>query len=88
MRGLLKDRSHHATLNTYGCAGCRGSEGTAKIDNHARDFVGGRKSFQKRCGTNSLEEFCFEGSNILENAVELAPSADHRITVTMTVNPL
>ncbi len=31
---------------------------------------------------------CVEGSNILENAVELAPSADHRITVTMTVNLL
>ena len=31
---------------------------------------------------------CVEGSNILENAVELAPSADHKITVTMTVIPL
>ena len=31
---------------------------------------------------------CVEGSNILENAVELAPSADHKITVTMTVNSL
>jgi len=31
---------------------------------------------------------CVEGSNILENAVELAPSANHTITVTMTVNPL
>jgi glucose-6-phosphate 1-epimerase len=31
---------------------------------------------------------CVEGSNILENAVELAPSADHKITVTMTVFPL
>ena len=34
------------------------------------------------------EMVCVEGSNILENAVELAPSANHRITVTMTVNPL
>jgi glucose-6-phosphate 1-epimerase len=31
---------------------------------------------------------CVEGSNILENAVELATSADHKITVTMTVNSL
>jgi glucose-6-phosphate 1-epimerase len=31
---------------------------------------------------------CVEGGNILENAVELAPSADHKITVTMTVNSL
>jgi glucose-6-phosphate 1-epimerase len=31
---------------------------------------------------------CVEGSNILENSVELAPSADHKITVTMTVNSL
>jgi len=31
---------------------------------------------------------CVEGSNILENAAELAPSADHKITVTMTVTPL
>jgi glucose-6-phosphate 1-epimerase len=31
---------------------------------------------------------CVEGSNILENAIELAPAADHKITVTMTVNPL
>ncbi|HSY98554.1 MAG TPA: D-hexose-6-phosphate mutarotase [Terriglobales bacterium] len=31
---------------------------------------------------------CVEGGNILENAVELAPSADHGITVTMTVAPL
>jgi glucose-6-phosphate 1-epimerase len=31
---------------------------------------------------------CVEGSNILENAVDLAPATDHKITVTMTVNPL
>jgi glucose-6-phosphate 1-epimerase len=31
---------------------------------------------------------CVEGSNILENAVELAPSANHKITVTMAVNSL
>jgi glucose-6-phosphate 1-epimerase len=31
---------------------------------------------------------CVEGSNILGNAVELAPSEDHRITVTMSVNPI
>ena len=29
---------------------------------------------------------CVEGSNILGNAVELAPSANHKITVAMTVN--
>ncbi|MGA9965786.1 MAG: D-hexose-6-phosphate mutarotase [Terriglobales bacterium] len=31
---------------------------------------------------------CVEGSNILENAVEVVPSADHKIMVTMTVTPL
>ena len=31
---------------------------------------------------------CAEGSNILQNAVELAPRQDHKMTVTMTVNPL
>jgi len=31
---------------------------------------------------------CVEASNILENTVELAPSQDHKMTVTMTVSPL
>jgi len=31
---------------------------------------------------------CVEGSNILHHAVALAPSEDHQMTVTMTVNPL
>jgi glucose-6-phosphate 1-epimerase len=31
---------------------------------------------------------CAEASNILQNAVELAPKQDHKMIVTMTVNPL
>ncbi len=31
---------------------------------------------------------CVEGSNILQDAVELAPKQDHKMTVIMTVNPL
>jgi len=31
---------------------------------------------------------CAEASNILQNAVELAPKQDHKMTVTMTVDPL
>ena len=31
---------------------------------------------------------CAEASNILQNAVELAPNQDYKMTVTMTVNPL
>jgi glucose-6-phosphate 1-epimerase len=31
---------------------------------------------------------CAEASNILHNAVEIAPHQDHKMTVTMTVNPL
>ena len=33
------------------------------------------------------EMLCAEASNILENAVELAPKEDHTITVTMGVSP-
>jgi glucose-6-phosphate 1-epimerase len=32
--------------------------------------------------------FCTEGSNILQNAVELAPTQDHKMTVTMAVSPI
>jgi glucose-6-phosphate 1-epimerase len=31
---------------------------------------------------------CVEASNILDNAIELAPLEGHTITVTMAVNPL
>ena len=31
---------------------------------------------------------CVEATNILENAIELAPSETHTITVTMAINPL
>ncbi len=31
---------------------------------------------------------CVEASNILDNAIELAPSETHTITVTMAINPL
>jgi glucose-6-phosphate 1-epimerase len=31
---------------------------------------------------------CAEASNILQNIVELAPNQDHKMTVTMTLNPL
>jgi glucose-6-phosphate 1-epimerase len=51
-------------------------------------WVEGARAFSDLGDDEWRDMVCVEGSNILENAVELAPSSDHKITVTMTVNSL
>jgi glucose-6-phosphate 1-epimerase len=48
----------------------------------------GARALSDLGGDEWQDMVCVEGSNILENAVELAPSADHKITVKMAVTPL